>query len=168
MLYRVVFYKSLILKTPKNKFYPTFQFAIFLNTISKQPNISFLQEVLQIQPNHCFYLSAISCLQVEGTTTSLSISSFLDSWGEDKLESKSESYSSMTSSYSFSMISSYIGRFIAHTGWHGQCASWKLCCLLRNTKLSNTLPMFTCPFPHLCNVRLVWSMCTTGIGFNFV
>ena len=59
MLYRVVFYKSLILKTPKNKFYPTFQFAIFLNTISKQPNISFLQEVLQIQPNHCFYLSAI-------------------------------------------------------------------------------------------------------------
>ena len=36
-IYRVVFYKSLILKTPKTKFYPTFQFTIFLNTVSKQP-----------------------------------------------------------------------------------------------------------------------------------
>ena len=33
VVYRVVFYKSLIFKTSKNKFYPTFQFAIFLNTI---------------------------------------------------------------------------------------------------------------------------------------
>ena len=32
-VYRVAFYKSLIFKTSKNKFYPTFQFAIFLNTI---------------------------------------------------------------------------------------------------------------------------------------
>ena len=32
-VYMVVFYKSLIFKTSKNKFYPTFQFAIFLNTI---------------------------------------------------------------------------------------------------------------------------------------
>ena len=32
-VYKVVFYKSLIFKTSKNKFYPTFQFAIILNTI---------------------------------------------------------------------------------------------------------------------------------------
>ena len=34
-VYRVVFYKSLIFKTSKNKFYRTFQFAIFVNTILK-------------------------------------------------------------------------------------------------------------------------------------
>ena len=34
-VYRVVFYKSLIFKTSKNNFYPTFQFAIFMNTIIK-------------------------------------------------------------------------------------------------------------------------------------
>ena len=32
-VYRIVFYKSHIFKTSKNKFYPNFQFAIFLNTI---------------------------------------------------------------------------------------------------------------------------------------
>ena len=37
----VVFYKSLILNTPKIEFYPTFQFAIFLNTISKQAEYQF-------------------------------------------------------------------------------------------------------------------------------
>ena len=69
--------------------------------------------------------------KVEGTTASLSISSLSDSWSEDKLESKSESYSSTTSCSSFPMTSSsYIGRFIAHADWHGQYASWKFCCLL--------------------------------------
>ena len=37
----VVFYKSLILNTPKIELYPTFQFAIFLNTISKQAEYQF-------------------------------------------------------------------------------------------------------------------------------
>ena len=82
-------------------------------------------------------------------------SSFLDSWGKDKLESKSELHSLMTSSSSFSMNSLYIGRFIAHAGWHAQCASWTFCCLLPNSKLWNTPPMF------------VLSIGTTGIGFNF-
>ena len=39
---RVVSYESLILNTPKIEFYPTFQFAIFLNTISKQAEYQFL------------------------------------------------------------------------------------------------------------------------------
>ena len=39
---RVASYESLILNTLKIEFYPTFQFAIFLNTISKQAEYQFL------------------------------------------------------------------------------------------------------------------------------
>ena len=56
-VYRVVFYKSLILKTPKSKFFPTFQYAIFLNIEAAWILQEVLQEVLQIQPNHCSVLS---------------------------------------------------------------------------------------------------------------
>ena len=131
-VYMVVFYKSLIFKTSKNKFYPTFQFAIFLNTISKLDcktvgfssklvkrairvlhvqsarahrsslNItsSFLREVLQIQPNHCFYLCAI--LRFQGRRHhNITLHLLILSWGKHKLESKSESCCSKTSSSFF-------------------------------------------------------------------
>ena len=163
----VVFYKSLILNTPKIEFLSHFPVCNFLEHHIEVGWISvFYKRYYKSSLTTAFICLPCGVFKVEGTTTSLSITSFSDSWSEDKLESKSESYSSTTSCSSFSMTSSsYIGRFIAQADWHGQYASWKFCCLLPNSKLSNTLSMFTCPFPHFG--MLVLSMGTTGIVFNF-
>ena len=121
--------------------------------------LSFFREVLQIQPNHCFYLCAIFCFQ--GTRHyNITLHLLILSWGEHKLKSKSESYSSMTSS---SFSSSYIGGFIAHASglrWaqNVPAENFVVCCLTVSCRTY-------CP----CSLTysLVLSMGTTGIWFNF-